>query len=421
MRKIFIFSLFSLVLLLASESFAEVQNIKVSGNIRIKGVSADNIYKLSPVAGEKSDYVEQRTQFSVSSDMTDDVSTKVTVEAKSLWGGSAEDDDSKWNTEVAESYILFDRFIAENVYLKAGRQYLSFGKGFIISDKELDYKFDALRINYDNYPFMVDVILGSSVASDVRVGSLNISEDKDLFGANIGYVFDNAKVETYAWKMTDSSPMDTVVLRPEFEPLLVGVRGETLASDRLNLWGEFVLESGDLNAERKFKNAYAVDLGGEYVFGSSELNPSLKIAYTAGSGDKSSQGNTKGFVPLYDYQYDYGYVYSPELSNIHIVNVALTIKPIVDVILAFDYYHYRQDQQIIQSMGDIHQDNVTNSIMTNGKDKKLGDEIDVSAAYKYSEDVTASVLAGWFKPGSSYSSSNDDTAYEIRGEILVNF
>lgn len=420
MRKILVFSLFTLSVFLPAFSYAEVQSIKVSGDIRIKGVSSDNIYRLSETAGDASDYVEQRTHISADADLTDDVSAKVTLQAESFWGSGNEDADGSFDTEVTESYILFDRFAAGNIYLKIGRQYLSFGKGFIFSDRELNYKFDALRVNYDNYPFMVDVILGSVVAPKVNFDSSEISEDRDFYGINAGYEFDRGQLEAYLWQIKDSSE-DIAVLRKDFEPLIVGVRGQTDATESLNLWGEFVLENGDLSAERKFNNAYALDLGGKYVFESLDLRPSLKIAYTAGSGDKSTTGDTKAYVPLYDYEYDYGYVYSPELSNIHIVNIALTIEPIVDVVLAFDYYHYRQDEIIAQAMGNIYQDNAANSVLTNGKDKKLGDEIDVSAAYKYSEDVTASVLAGWFKPGSSYSSSNDDTAYEIRGEILVNF
>jgi hypothetical protein len=57
---------------------------------------------------------------------------------------------------------------------------------------------------------------------------------------------------------------------------------------------------------------------------------------------------------------------------------------------------------------------------TTGLDANIGDEVDVSATFNYTDGVKAQVLLAYFMPGDAYGAEDDD-ALEIRGEILVSF
>ena len=61
----------------------------------------------------------------------------------------------------------------------------------------------------------------------------------------------------------------------------------------------------------------------------------------------------------------------------------------------------------------------TSPLMTT--DKKLGDEVDLSLMYDYTEDVQLKASAGWFIPGKAFDSRNDQVASQYIVSANVNF
>ena len=55
------------------------------------------------------------------------------------------------------------------------------------------------------------------------------------------------------------------------------------------------------------------------------------------------------------------------------------------------------------------------------KSKDIGWELDLQATYDYTEDVTFGLLAGWFFPGSFYSSLGQNTAVDVVSSVKVTF
>ena len=45
--------------------------------------------------------------------------------------------------------------------------------------------------------------------------------------------------------------------------------------------------------------------------------------------------------------------------------------------------------------------------------KKLGDEVDLSLMYDYTEDVQIGANLGWFFPGAHYNNTTDSVASQI--------
>src|ERR1035437_5537136 len=81
---------------LTSKTFADVQNIRLSGDIRIRGYfidSAGNDGTGAQASGNAS-FISQRTRVSVEADLEDHVLVVVTLRAESLWGSDNESSGS---------------------------------------------------------------------------------------------------------------------------------------------------------------------------------------------------------------------------------------------------------------------------------------------------------------------------------------
>ena len=130
-------------------------------------------------------------------------------------------------------------------------------------------------------------------------------------------------------------------------------------------------------------------------------------------------GDFEGFQPLGQYRY-YGHALSPRMSNIHIFNASASIQPHELWNVAVDYYHYMQDEKMAGIVGNPLLTDPGIMKSTTGLDDSIGDEVDVSVSYEYTDGVKAQVLLAYFMPGDAYGTDDDD-ALEIRGEIFVSF
>ena len=104
---------------LLTNSFADTQNIRISGDIRTRG------YYLARAADgdvswqDDTAFIEQRTRVTVEADLEDHILAVVTLKAEGLWGasdqtstaGAGTEDDAGgainrgWSTGVVEAYV----------------------------------------------------------------------------------------------------------------------------------------------------------------------------------------------------------------------------------------------------------------------------------------------------------------------------
>src|SRR5579862_8242263 len=114
---------------LTSKTFADVQNIRLSGDIRIRGYylngTADN-------QDQDATFISQRTRVSVEADLEDHVLVVVTLKAEGEWGdnnntstdagaGSGGTDGSvnrRWDIGVTEAYVQFNELFYTPATLK---------------------------------------------------------------------------------------------------------------------------------------------------------------------------------------------------------------------------------------------------------------------------------------------------------------
>ncbi len=438
----------ALVLSLSTAALAEVQNVKVGGEIRERANWSSNIVGLGtgkstlPViargvvfpagalttaaatssaaigtdvtvvkpSDDSFGFIESRVQVFVESDLTDNVFARVTLEAEDVWGdfegaatGVSFTEDRDFDVGIAEAYAQLNELYYSPLSVKTGRQYMHFGRGFMVSSNEHEQRFDAVRATLDFYPITLDTWYAKVTET------LSFDKDRDFWGFNASYAGDNWTAEAYIMGLQDK-------LDSGIEPLALGVRGDITPIDGLTTWGEAVYEDGTLGAHDL--NSFALQLGGKYQIPGCPWKSEVHLEWTFGSGGPDLDDS---FVQFFEYNY-YGYVFSPVLTNIHILNAGLSLYPTENLRAFFDFYYYRQDDAVAQLMGDPFQDNGGIGAATNGTDEELGAEIDFGVDYRYTEDVSSQLYAGWFFPEGAYRGvTEDNSAFEVRGELLVNF
>ena len=389
---------FVLVFVIGTAAYAEVQNVKVSGELRLRAYQTDNVADLDDDGDDNYGWLENRAILEVEADLTDNTLVLVEIAGEGDWGT----DYDGYDVGVDQAFVQMSEAFYSPLTLKLGRQYFNLGNGWLFSDAERAFNHDLALATLDYYPWVVTGAYGKVVET------AELDDDWDEYIANVSYSAESWNAEAYVIALVDESAAND-------QPLSLGVRGDVTPVDALDAWGEFTYQLGESGAADY--DALAFELGLTYVLNVA-WEPALSVRYIFASGDEAGTADNEGFNALFEYDY-YGYAFSPSRSNIHIINAQVSALPMDNLTIMADYYHYIQDETVIASAGDAAQDNGGVAALTNGLDDNLGDEIDFVAEYDYSEDVSTQVYVALFFPGDAYSI--DDTALEVRGEILVSF
>lgn len=213
-RRLIMLLALAFVVGIACAAYAEVQNVKVSGDITAYGISRNLSLKDTKGgygANTFGDHVENAlatiTRVRVDADLTDNVMTTVRLINERYWGGETENmgTNAEANTQIDLSLamVTLKEFLYSPLSLTIGRQELHFGNDMIVGDPDtnnaapnssvfgpagrdadLDARksFDAIRavLNYD--PLVID-----AVVAKVAEGNLNRNDDTDLYGINVNY------------------------------------------------------------------------------------------------------------------------------------------------------------------------------------------------------------------------------------------
>jgi hypothetical protein len=410
------------------------------------------------------------TQVEVSADLTDNVSTVINLINQRDWNAEslAATDTSTAATNAAATnefdilldlaYVQMKEIFYSPLTLTIGRQDLSFGRGFIIGWNPQDpqgsiqadeftqiQSFDAIRATLDFNPWTLDFVY-----SKIREGATNPEDDRDLYITYLTYKFAeyNAVADAY-WtgdldrntlrttggagpgSVNDSSgtrdtDTQTVGGRVQFDPI-----------SQITLGGELAYQFGHYRAAQaagtifnpnRNREAWATDLFGEYRWDNT-WKPMLGVQYVylsgepdLGTGSTQSYGAWNGFFrgPVYGWIHDYLEVNyatasnsdQPAGQNQQHVSVYGSLLPMTDLKLTAAYWHFWAPESQHTTITNVNSATLSSD---------LGDEIDLAAMYSYTEDVTFTMMADWFIPGSSYNAPANDTATQLVGEVKVTF
>ena len=457
-RLILIFAL-AFVLGISAYTYAEVQNVKVSGDLTIRAITRDNMDLTGGTSPSSTSTVDEGSwlmstvRLRLDADLTDNVAATVRLLNERDWGeGTPAGDD----IDLDLAYVTVRDFLDSPLTLTLGRQELRFGNGMIIADPDTPLyshgigttpgsvdivamdlsarkSFDALRATLDLAPWVVDAFYAK-----IDEANINRNDDIDLYGINAQYDFgvNNAIGELYLFvKDTGGSANATSNKAAKiynlggrtsvgpFETLPLILQAE-LAHQFGNVAPSSVLmymNPTPIYHNSGHRDAWATMLSATMLLPPRETPSSLTLTYNYFSGDKKVDGRCKAWDIMY---YDLGNVGSVDaalfgISNLHLVSLVGTTKimPDLDVDARLRYSHYLWDKKYpagSQAVGVY-----SNALMTDKRE--IGDTLELDLNYAYTEDVSFGFNTGVFFPGDSFDSSNDSDIYQVMGTMKVTF
>jgi len=440
-------SVLAIVALIAVPAFAEVQNVKVSGDIDSKMITRNNYdfnnYKTS--GADEDTWFMSTTRVQIDADLTDNVATCVRLLNQRDWNV---ENDAKTDLDLDLSYVKLKEMFYAPLTMTIGRQNIRLGNGLVVgkpntftgtavqaSDLSERKSFDAIRATLDYNPLVVDLIM-AKITAGTNVGTSKNDDDTNLYGINAAYKFNQYNSEVEAYIITKNARSATL----ESDKVNVyGVRGSLEPISKLVVNGELAMQNGDYRASGVSldRSAYAIDLGAAYAI-DYKWSPKVALNYIYRSGQKN-QGNGgadadvnsaskyKAWDKMYEDQ-TYGIIANRIFdgnndgveSNGSTINVMASVVPVQDLTVAVDYYNFMLAQKWKTSDADIRLLNGSNSYYVNAN-KALGQEVDLSLGYDYTEDVKLGLVAGFFLPGKAFSVQNNDMASTVMADVKVSF
>jgi len=444
-KRLILLVALALVVGLTYTAYAEVQNVKVGGDILIRGVARNNFDLKNGNAGDKEDdqasFATSTVRVRIDADLTDNVSATVRLLNERLWGV-----ESTLNSDIDLdlAYVTLKEFLYSPLSLMVGRQELRYGNGLIVGDPDTNRSvasdlsdalnvplaedlssrkaFDAIRavLNYD--PLVVDLVYakideGASSSSYIN-DNVARNDDVDLMGINAVYTLDKATtLNPYFFVKSDSNGDKTdKIYVPGILITSSPIEDLKLSLEGAYQFGKRRVTGTDTQTKRR---AWALQAGADYALKKLPYSPMVGLQYTYLSGDKnSSDSKYKAWDPMFE---DQTLNSIPNVlfanSNMQVINLKGSMKPMEDVTVLVNYGNYRLAQKLSGS-----QDLGYGSGWTLTGKKPLGNALDLSAVYDYTEDVQLALDLGWFFPGKAFDKTDGRrTANQVIGSMKVTF
>jgi hypothetical protein len=455
---------------MVADTFADVQNIRLSGDIRIRGYYLANASVLDTIVGNNNrtadSFITQRTRVTVEADLEDHVLVVVTLRAEGMWGSFNESLESTagagllvgpfrinrgFDVGINEAYVQLSEIFYTPATLKLGRQKLHFGRGLILSSVDEEWNFDAARLVLDFYPLVIDLVYAKAFegtlfsSGGIGLGTLTggTTHDADMYFANARFEMTDSfvkAIEVYAGfvdndvKLAAGIPLTTIPWAPPTaagaSPGVIGVRADLNLSEALSMWMEGAYEFGaDGFIGNKSISAWMANVGGQFALKDVQWTPMFNVNYIYASGGGSVGENY--FRPWFDYTEGYnGYLFHPLLSNLHIFNVGASVKPAENTTVSVQGYYYLKVDKDGFAVSNPNTDfGITGAIGglggvgTGTGSREIGWELDTILGYDYSKDVRCQLVYAAFIPENDIQkfSSFNAVAHEVRAELNVRF
>ena len=449
-RLIVILALALVVGLTFGAAYAEVQNVKVSGDIIASGVMRNHFNLQNGPAGDKKNidqnFFMTQTRVRVDADLTDNVSATVRLINERVWNGqndtSASGNDS---IDLDLAYVTLKEFLYSPLNLTIGRQEIRFGNGLVIgnagiangvvnipTDLTERKAFDAIRstLNYD--PLVIDMIYAKVNESDTTRNN-----DIDLMGINATYTLNKRiNVSGYYFLKSDNNNGVSNSLQKADKVNTIGALVSTTPIDDLTASLEVAYQFGKVageiapSANYNRRSAYAIQAMADYNFSKVKMTPKIGASYTYLSGDKNGDASSQSSWDSMYYDQKLGNIAYALISftDLSVFNLRAAFKPMDDVTISllYGYFDMAKEKKDGWNYTSASRYDGTNRYFTatNLKNNKphLGDEIDATITYDYTEDVQFGLTGGLFVPGNAFDADNHKrNATQLIGSMKVTF
>ncbi len=431
--------------LVATPSFAAVQNVKVGGGLKTTSVIRSN-FNENAQRGSLNEILSQ-VNLNVGADLTDNVSTYISLANERIWG---DNDASNTDFNLDAAYVTMKEMLYAPLTVTVGRQPLYYGNGLIIADGDGygdaavasvsdltgGVNFDAIKavLSYD--ALTIDMI-ASRVTNNTTGESVTATRDNvNLYGVNANYKVGDSKdsvVEAYTFVKIDNGTDDRGAgADPKGKTETVYVPGLRLSSNPIEgvhaqIEGAYQIgqyNDTNSNSSQSLKGAYALQAKVDYALPMmDDMKPSLGLAYTYLSGNPDSNPsatlddnvkNRRGWDAMFGDQNAGRIFYSEGLgvSNAQVAQASFELTPVQDVVTKFSVNGlWLAEKLAFQGVAP----NVRNS------SKYMGTEVDLDVTYAYTEDVKLGMSAGYFVRGKNYVTPDNKDASQLLTSVSVLF
>ncbi len=467
------------LLVSGTPAFAEVQNVKISGDITARAFMRKNLdlhdehqktgagadasgAGSTPLEGEN--FFMTTTGINIGADLTENVSAFVRLANERDWNVTATPAATS-DVAISQSYITLKELFYSPLTVRIGRQPITWGRGFVLgnylipgtvyrandlhssitANEFTDFTaFDAIRATLDlsnvggmSLPLMLD-----TVYIKLNENSPSIGDDVNLMGFNLGTKFNSMSSEAelyYLNKRDKSGGGAGSNTNKDGSVSTLGIRGSTKPMESAYAWGELAYQFGQNAVDPSASTlvgeghqAWAFDLGLEYTLANVPTTPKLGWEWEFWSG-KNSDNGVAGWDPIARGYYTtalrefqtggttLGFYPTDQVgdtgasTNQSQMGWYVTLKPIEDLSITPRLTFFWQDIGAVPVS--------TDTGTRTGGDRRhfAGTEWDTNMVYNYTDDVQFGVLYALFSPGSIYRTPNDSTAQELITTVGVKF
>lgn len=447
-RLILILSLVLGIGLIASAAYAEVQSIKVSGDLETLALSrygfnfgADT--SAGTPKGDASALISIiRVRFDA--DLTDDVTTTIRLLNERVWGHLEEAGAGTNATNVGQSeldldlaYVTLKEFLYSPLTLTVGRQNLRLGSGLIIGDPDTNQTCNATsglaytpvdavaldglrdlsaRKSFDGVVGVLDyapLVVTLGFVKEIE-GSIDTSTlERDIYLVNAAYDFGTLDI------IGDlNSELYYIVRDPRGDNTNnLGIRLVNSPMENLNLNAEYAyqttraLVTGD--PATSDLNDTAVLLGADYSFPDAMWSPTIGVDYTRLAENWNVMAEDQTPADIINSLFTN--------SNAEFFGITALAQPTDDISLRLRYVNMQfiTPNQTINLWGGAGAPGY--QYVMDATNKDAGDELDLHVTYDYTEDVQLGLKLGFFHPGDAFASQNRDDATQVIGSMKVTF
>ncbi len=437
-----------------------LEKTKFGGDFRLRGVMMDNMWNFDTSGYDDSwEWHRFRNRLWLDMRLMDDVRFYFRAVNEYKWGI-----DSKANTllvdaegldivignkelSVDNSFVEWSNPLGiEPLTLKAGRQDLIYGEGFMILDGQdnvgsMAIAFDGIKSSW---------ALGEGTNLDlfgmkIEEHEKNYADDEDLYGAYLTdtSVLEGHKLEGYVLHRNRNAVEDYLApvggrgaLMPKLHTTAIGGRISGSFADKQLTYaiegnfqfgeiedatGAFFAGTDSFGESSVDRRAYGGYAWGKYTFVDSEWKPYVKLGAVYTTGDDPGSKDYEGFDTFYAEwpKYSEGLVYQlydpffpvkggndPDLgawSNMIIAQAEVGCSPVEEMGLSLTYQHLWADEDNGLGDGDNRGDLVTGML-----------------TYNFNEYVSGHLLGDYFWPDDYYPDDADD-AFFARYQLMLKF
>ncbi len=438
-------------------AFAAVQNVKVGGDITIRGIyrSDFDFVKNATAPGFKdtSGWLMTTTRIYVTSELTDGVAAVVRFINERDWGvpnivPKVFNNDTAIDLDLA--YIKLSDLLVPGLTATIGRQEILLGEGFIVGNSNAasingttagpfpipipggpvfnimagDYtakkSFDAIRLDYEvaTVPLtltgFVAKVMETYAFNTVVAGTNNVGIDVDLYGINANYQLATAEIEGYFVDLKNSHATKNVALDMDYQTWGARLAHNVAAIPGLSYRGEIAIQQGvnpvaGASGVDEKNEAMAGYIGGAYAFQDITWEPKIGVTYNYFSGDDKTNApglawddKNNAWTPIFPD----GMADRIGAIGTALIGAAPGIVPVLGIpnVAGLQVLKLNGSIQPTEKLNiSLAWFNSTLATKISGIapfDKKdLGNEFDLGLTYAYSEDVTMGLLFAYFVRG----------------------